>query len=480
MLQRPFSLTFISLLFYHEIGIDFAPYHFFSYLRNFSPLSNVNKCGEKTYIGEDNIMWKKGSALLLAGMLVLTGCAGEASMVRDSIVQSLDKPNYDYAGTLKLTGDIEKLPAAFGETVDPTQAAVLAALKAGVTIKGSQLDMENTKAVIEVNDDKVLRDNKLWTGDKKASVEMLVNEDSFFMKSPLDSKYLMISADATAMGGSEEVSPAKLKEYQDKMNDLTISFIKKYVAKYGYKLNNVKNEGATTVELPNGDKVEATHISIKLDAKELVNMFYFTANDAVASKEVKDFAIEMMVLSTTLAEEMSPEAERTTDAEKRQMAEAAVAVGMEEAKKWLEENSKTYTPDKVVEEMKIAGLHAINWNLDFYINKDKMPVQQTSELSVTFQAEEMKEALTIGLEADQFAYNFGKAAKYETPGKDASVTVEQLYNDEKAIDSFSDKGYFRHIVQSSLDSYKAQKEWEKELEALEAEEAAEVEAPTTK
>jgi len=41
-------------------------------------------------------MWKKGSALLLAGMLVLTGCANEASLVRDSIVASIDKPNYDF------------------------------------------------------------------------------------------------------------------------------------------------------------------------------------------------------------------------------------------------------------------------------------------------------------------------------------------------------------------------------------------------
>lgn len=422
-------------------------------------------------------MWKKGSALLIAGMLVLSGCSGEASLVRDSIVQTLDKPNYDYQGTLKLTGDIDKLPEALGETVDPEGKAVLEALKAGVTVKGSQLDLENAKAVIEVNDDKLLRDNKLWSGDKKASVELLVSKDSFYLKSPLDSKYLVMSADVSgdlaAMGASEAANPAKLKEYQEKMNDLTISFIKKYVAKYGYKLNNVKNLGATTVELPNGEKAEATHIAIKLDAKELVNMFFYTANDAVASQDVKAFAIDMMVLSTSLQEEMFPEDGKTTEAEKRSMAEAAVTSGLAEAKKWLEESGKVYTADKVVEEMKAAGFHALNWNLDFYINKDKLPVQQKSALSVTFQVDGMKQPLTVGLEADQYAYNFGKATKYEIPGKDAGVTVEQLYNDEKAIDSFSDKGFFRLFVQSSLDQYKAQKEWEEEWANWELEEAAE-------
>lgn len=425
-------------------------------------------------------MWKKGSALLIAGMLVLSGCSGEASLVRDSIVQTLDKPNYDYQGTLKLTGDIDKLPEALGEPIDPEGKAVLEALKAGVTVKGSQLDLENAKAVIEVNDDKLLRDNKLWSGDKKASVELLVSKDSFYLKSPLDSKYLVMSADVTgdlsAMGASEAANPAKLKEYQEKMNDLTISFFKKYVAKYGYKLNNVKNLGATTVELPNGEKAEATHIAIKLDAKELVNMFFYTANDAVASQDVKAFAIDMMVLSTSLQEEMFPEDGKTTEAEKRATAEAAVTSGLAEAKKWLEESGKVYTADKVVEEMKAAGFHALNWNLDFYINKDKLPVQQKSALNVTFQIDGMKQPLTVGLEADQYAYNFGKATKYEIPGKDAGVTVEQLYNDEKAIDSFSDKGFFRHFVQSSLDQYKAQKEWEEEWANWELEEATEGEA----
>ncbi|MFJ1245099.1 hypothetical protein ACEXP9_21180, partial [Bacillus amyloliquefaciens] len=80
--------------------------------------------------------------------------------------------------------------------------------------------------------------------------------------------------------------------------------------------------------------------------------------------------------------------------------------------------------------------------------------------------------------ADQFAYNFDNATKYEIPTADAGVTLEQLYEDEAAINGFSDKGFFRTFVQSMVDDYKMQKEWEleweKELEALEAAEAEEV------
>ncbi|MED4781419.1 hypothetical protein [Brevibacillus choshinensis] len=412
-------------------------------------------------------MWKKGSALLVAGMLVLTGCSGEASLVRDSIVASIEKPNYDYQGTLKLTGDVEKLPAAFGEAADKEDTAIFSALKAGVTMKGSQLDLKNTKVQFEVNDDKLLRDNKLWAGDKKASVELIVADDNFYAKTPLDSKYLKISADTTsALGGfgGSDADPAKLKEYQDKMNDLAINFMKKYIAKYGYTLSNAKNLGVETVELPNGEKVKATHVNIKIDAKELVKMFFFTANDAVASKDVKDFAIDMMVLANSLQEELDPEMGKTTEAEKRALAEATVTEGLQSAKEWLDETGKVYTPEKIVEEMKKEGFHGLAWNLDFYIDDAKMSVHQKSELSVTFQAPEMKQPLTVGLAADQYVYNFGKATKYDIPAKDAGLTIEQLYEDEKAINNFSDKGFLRPIAESLLEQHKWQKEWEAELE----------------
>lgn len=418
-------------------------------------------------------MWKKGSALLVAGTVLLTGCAGEASLVRDSIVATIDKPNYDFEGSLKLTGDVEKLPEAFGEPADKEGKALLSALKAGVTVKGSQLDLDTVKFEVEVKDDKLLRDNKLWTGDKKASVETIVDEDKVYVKSPLDSKYLVLDSNASnpfmaELGGSDAANAAKLKEYQDKMNDLTFNFVKKYVSKYGYTLADAKNHGKQSVTLPNGDKVEATHVTVKIDAKELVKMFFFTANDAVASKEVKDFAIDMMVLTTSMTEDLYPEmGKKTTEAEKRANAEAMVNEGMAEAKKWLDETGKAYTPEKIVEEMKKEGFHKLAWNLDFYIDSNKMPVKQTSDLSVTFQAPEMKQPVTIGLSADQYAYNFGKATKFSAPAKDASLTVEQLVKDEKAINSFSDKGFVRPIAENMVDQQKWMEEWAEDLEAEE-------------
>jgi hypothetical protein len=403
-------------------------------------------------------MWKKGSALLLALMLLLTGCAGEASLVRDAMVASLEKHNYDFEGTIKLTGDIDK-PAALGkQQQDKESAAILAAVQAGVTVKGTVLDTKNMKFNVEVNDDKLLREKQFWTGDKKAALEVVINDGKLFAKTPLDQKYLLFDTNvinAAALGENVKVDAAKIKEYQDKMNKLAIDFMKKYFATYGYKLSNAKNLGTETVQLPNGEKVKATHVAVNLDAKELINMFFYTANDAVTNQEVKKFAIEMMVLSNSLNEELLNPEKKTSEAEKRAVAEAMVTAGLAKAKQWLDTEGKKQTPEQLLEKAKQNGFHGVTLNMDFYITEEKLPVRQKSTLNVTFQVPEMKQPLTIGLESDQYSYNFNKATKYDVPSKDAAVTLDQLKQDKKALDAFREKGFLRVFAEKALEEHQA-------------------------
>ncbi len=407
-------------------------------------------------------MWKKGSILLMAVMLLLVGCSAEASLVRDAIVTSLDKSNYDYQGTLKLTGDIEKLPEALGEKEDKEFSALVGALKAGVTITGSQLDLDTTKLVMTASDDKLLREKGLWTGDKNASVELMLGDDRLYIKTPLDQKYLLLDTNMQSIAGMPQLDgtpaldAAKLKEFQDKMNKLVMDFMKAYISKYGYKLSDAKNLGTETVNLPNGQSVKATHVTIELDMKELVEMFLYTAKDATANAEVKKFAVDFMVLTQSLQEELDPSAKKMTEAEKRAIAEATVTVGLNALKEWLETEGKKYTPDEIVAMAKKEGLDELKWNLDFYIDDTKMPVRQKGAFSVTFHSPEMKEPLTIGLVSDQTIYNVGKATAFTAPKSDETVTVEQLAKDKKALSAFNEKGFLRKLIEMALEEQQAE------------------------
>ncbi len=396
-------------------------------------------------------MWKKGSLLLLAVLLLLTGCAGQASLVRDSMVASIEKPNFDFAGSFKLVGDfdkVESLVKSSGQSEAETKnaLALMKTLQAGLKIEGSEFDAKHAKMTFSMNDDKILRDNNLWTGDKKAALELLLDQNSFYVTTPLDKKYLLVDPNAEQLGGT--LSPEKVKEFQEKVNKLTLDFMKGYIAKYGYTLSQAKNLGEETVKLPNGDSVKATHVSIKMDLKELINMFFYTAKDATTNAEVRTFAIDLMTLFSKFQQDAAKVEKPQTEAELRAQATVMVDMGISSTKKWLEETQKTYTVDKIVEMAKAEGLEGINMTLDYYIDSNKMPVSQKVNMSVTFDPkdEKVKGPLTLGFESESFSWNFGKVNAITYPKADQVVTIEQLKKDSKAVNAFNEKGFLHAII----------------------------------
>jgi len=401
-------------------------------------------------------MWKQGSFLLLALMLLLAGCSSEASLVRDAIVTSLDKPNYEIHGTMKLVGDLEKLPEVLGESTDPEFAALADALKAGITITGAQSDLRNANLVLKVNDDKLLRESGMWSGEQIAQAEMVLHDDMVYIKTPLDQKFVAMDSryQTSDAHSANNLDPVKLNELNDKMNTLAQDFIKKYIAKYGYKLNHAKNLGRETVKLPNGQSVQATHVSIELDLKELVSMFLFAAKDATTNAEVKKFAVELMVLTQALEEEHEGKAKKSTEAEKRAMAEASVTIGMNALKEWLDTEGKKYTADEIVRMAKEEGLNELKWTLDYYIDDAKIPVHQTGTLLLTFQQPESKQPLTFGLETDFYMFNVGNATSISVPKADQTVTMEMLAADRQTLSHFHEKSFLRKWIEWELEQQK--------------------------
>lgn len=412
-------------------------------------------------------MLKKGSFLLLALLLLLTGCSGQAALVRDSVVASIAKPNYEFQGSLKLLADVDKLEKLQDSPVtedDKEVLGILRSLTAGVTIQGVQSDLNHAKLSFIANDDKPLRDNGLWTGDKKAQADLLIDSSKLYVKSPLDAKYLLL--DSNNPTNDAAVDAKKLKDLQDQLNKLTIEFMKKYIAKYGYTLSNVKNLGTETVKLPNGESVQATHIAISLDLKELVQMFYYTANDATANAEVRAFAIDVATLFSKFEQEMNPPEKPLTDEQLKAEATTSVDMGIAFLKGWLAQTQKDYPVDKVVELAKEEGILAVNMSFDYLVDSNKMPVSQKATVKVTFDAKNPKitEPFTLGLESSSLIWNYGKAPAIAYPKADEAVTFDAVLNDEKALDSFNDKGYLHAILKLAKEQHDEEQKYWDELE----------------
>ncbi|WP_183192487.1 hypothetical protein [Brevibacillus fluminis] len=418
-------------------------------------------------------MLKKGSLLLLAMLLLLTGCSGQAALVRDSVVATIDKPNYEFQGTLKLLADVdklEKLPdTSMSSDEKKEMTTVLRALAAGVTLQGVQNDLHHAKITFTANDDKPLRDKGFWTGDKKAAADLLIDDNKLYVKSPIDAKYLLI--DNTSPLNETGIDAKKFKDFQDQLNKLTLEFMKKYISKYGYTLSQVKNLGTETVKLPNGESVQATHIAISLDLKELIKMFYYTANDATANADVRAFAIDVATLFSKFQQDQYPTEKPLTDAQLRAEATTSVDMGIAYLKGWLAQTQKDYPVDKVVELAKQEGLLAVNLDFDYLIGSDKLPVSQKATVKVTFdpKVETVKEPITIGFESNSLVWNYGKAPQIAYPKATEAVTLDTIYNDEKALSNFNDKGYLYAILKSVKEDHDAEQEYWDDLYSDEGE-----------
>lgn len=398
-------------------------------------------------------MWKKAYLLVFSALLLLTGCSGETALIGQSMIKSADQPSADFQGTFKMTGDLDKLLDAVIDNAEEKKEALafVNALKAGLKMEGSTVSTNEAKIVFTLNDDKILRDNQLWTGDQKAALEMLVNSNDVYVKTPIDQKYLAINS---ANPQQMEVDAEKLRAFQDKIEKLTLDFMKKYIDKYGFDFSQVKNLGKESVELPDGKKVDATHISVTLDTPELLKMLLYTAKDATANKDVRDFAIEFMTLTSQFATdnipaEVAADMKKPSAQEQRAEIEKMVDQGLAFLKMQVEQLEKQYTIDQMVEQVKEAGVQSLELKLDYYIDSDKNQVRSISALSAAVKDPDGKlpKPVTIGWEADYYSWNHGKGTAISFPAASDTVTVEQLQEDENAIKAFNDKGFLYRFAQ---------------------------------
>ncbi|NGQ96818.1 hypothetical protein G3578_16760 [Brevibacillus sp. SYP-B805] len=403
-------------------------------------------------------MIRKWGMLFLALMLLLTGCSGEAALVKDAVIASLNNPNYDYEGSFQLTGEPDKLLTLVGAEKDENLSTVLNALKAGVVLQGSQQSLEQARLLLELKDAKLLRDKGLLPANQRDDVELelLINDGEVYVKTPQDSKYLQLKNDMSALAGKGNLSPEALKALQKKMNELTFSFLQKYLTTFAYKLEQAKNLGNVTVNLPNGGSVETTHIAVTLDAKELAQLALYILRDAPANPAVKDYAVDMLILFRTIAQESDPNGTKATPDQIRAQAEATVNLGLQSLKKWLETEGKAYTPEKLVDMMKAEGIQSLTWTIDWYIDANKLPVRKTSKFSVTLadKHDPAAQPFTVGFAADQVMWNYGKATSFPLPGADQTVSLQELQADPAKLKSFGENGFLRPLIEFALHQQK--------------------------
>lgn len=418
-----------------------------------------------------------GAAVLASSVLVMTGCSTDGAMLRDATVNSLDKGSYNLAGSFKLTGNFDEVLKK-QKTLTDEQVGILESVKEGISFEGVQADTTSAKLTMTLNNDKALRDHKVWESKDKASLEMIVDKQDIYVKSPVDKKYLKYAQDMQ-LADSANIDPALLKKFSEDVNKLSMKFANSYIKGFDFKGSSVKSKGEETVKLPNGEELKATHLTVELDTKNLIELAYYIAKDATVNPEVRSFAIDLTTMATKFSDQ-AIEAKKTLlkDEEYRKQATDQVDLMVAAAKVGIADFEKENSPEKLVELAKTeGGLQSLKLKLDYWIDKDKLPVRSTVTVDVTMKdpkaTDKDETPITFGFIGDSYQWNFGKATPFVVPGKNDAINFSDLAKDKDALKNFDEKGFFHKIIKEVQAQEEEMKKLEAEMEALEAKEKAE-------
>ncbi|MCR8996430.1 hypothetical protein GOP56_12370 [Brevibacillus sp. 7WMA2] len=417
-----------------------------------------------------------GAAVLASSVLVMTGCSTDGTLLRDATVNSMEKGSYNLAGSFKLTGNFDEVLKKQKALTDE-QVGILESVKEGISFEGVKGDTASSKLTMSLNNDKALRDHKVWEGKDKASIEMIVDKQDIYVKSPIDKKYLKYAQDMQ-LTETNNIDPELVKKFSEDVNNLSMKFANRYIKGFDFKGSSVQNKGEETVKLPNGEELKATHLIIELDTKNLIELAYYIAKDATVNPEVRSFAIDLTTMATKFSDK-AIEAKKTLlkDEEYRKNATDQVDLMIAAAKVGIADFEKENSPEKLVELAKTeGGLQNLKLKLDYWIDKDKLPVRSTVTLDVTMKDPKAtaKDAtpITFGFIGDSYQWNFGKATPFVVPSKNDVVNFADLAKDKDAIKNFDEKGFFHKIIKEVQAQQEEMKAFEAEMEALEAKEKA--------
>ncbi|QOS99076.1 hypothetical protein JNUCC42_22290 [Brevibacterium sp. JNUCC-42] len=417
-----------------------------------------------------------GAAVLASSVLVMTGCSTDGVMLRDATLNSLEKGSYNFAGSFKLTGNFDEVLKKQQALTDE-QAGILQSVKDGISFEGVRADTASSKITMALNNDKALRDHKVWEGKDKASVEMIVDKQDIYLKSPIDKKYLKYAQDMQ-LAGTNNLDPALVKKFSEDVNKLSMNFANKYIKGFDFKGSSVQNKGEETVKLPNGEELKATHLTIELDTKNIIELAYYIAKDATINPEVRSFAIDLASMANKFSDQIiEPKKTLLKDEEYRKTATEQVDLLVAAAKVGISDFEKENSPEKLVELAKTeGGLQNLKLKLDYWIDKDKLPVRSsvTIDVAVKDPSATAKDAMpiTFGLISESYQWNFGKAAPFVVPGKNDFINYSDLAKDKEAIKNFDEKGFFHKIIKEVQKQEEEMKAFEAEMEELEAKEKA--------
>ncbi|GAB7388855.1 hypothetical protein BSNK01_26930 [Bacillaceae bacterium] len=385
-------------------------------------------------------MGKKLCLLFFALALLLSGCSGEALLVKEATLKAFEEPAMQFRSTLSLQSDIARLK---DETnLDPVAEKILALLRAGITVEGTQVDLQNVQFSLTVNDDSLLREMGWWKGNEKPALQLIVANEEVYVKSSADRFYLKFDNGANGPGEDAPFDPEEMRKFQRELNELFLRYYQEYIKTYSFELKNVKREGKQTVRLPNGEQVEAEKITITLDTKEIYRFLLFTLKDMANHPLTKQLLADLQNLFAKYAHLTQPPSGEGETGEPFPGMET-VLPQLPVFLNGLAAQMETKPAEQWAKEL---GLENSELIFTYYIDRDKHVVKGETEINVTLKNEKLGQPLSFTLSSEEYRWGFGKKLELPLPDADEVVTLQELLANPDKRNLFDRNGFLYPLI----------------------------------
>ncbi|MGD8192713.1 S-layer homology domain-containing protein [Brevibacillus ginsengisoli] len=353
-------------------------------------------------------MRKTIAILLMLSIFAVTGCSQQAPILTDAFKQAQDWDSYESQSTLKVDTNI---PDA---KIDGQTKAYLQTLRDGIIFNAQKKNLTEAHVGFSLTNPSDLEGTGLWPSKVAPALDVFVKGADVYAKTSLDSKYLGVSSGMDLSNLTEENLALQKRLVSD------------YLDGFNFDFSQINTLPEQEIELPDGSKVNATPVQMKLDLQQAVDLLEYAVN------QMKPEQVNEILSGSNMPEGVSP-------------------VSLEQLKaQWpslLEELKKINA-----KELQAQGWNA-DFNLEFWITADHQLVKAAYQVHVEAPGSIMPEWALNKLEAnislESLYWNQKKPVQFTVPTGDQVVMLDQLTEDQALLDkSFSPDSPLYMLVSS--------------------------------
>lgn len=354
---------------------------------------------------------KKLSVVIIAVILVLTGCSTNALLVANSFKKTMDLSTYESTTSISLSSNLPGFP------MDDKSKLVMGILKDGIVIDTVQKNAQESHSTISLNNPDLILGSELWPFKTAPSFDLFLNGNDLYVKSSVDKKFLALSSEETNVPDSM---------VSEKMKQL----LKAFVNQYDYNPQHLEKVDQEKVTFPNGNSLDTTHIRISLDMKEALDMAAYTIENLSRFEGLKDLP---SLLPTT--------------------GETQKEIDLTEIKNNLSDMVQQIKSWKV-EDLQATGYDA-KLVLNLWIDKDNQIVQNETNINFKLpndfaEQSNRSDQADLNLTIWNQSWNHNKNLTIQYPSEGNIVNVENIKKDIKLLNSFDKSSPNRFLAKTEL------------------------------